>query len=76
MWFGSRKKSYSIGYAESEDGKSWIRKDSDVGIAPSSSGWDSEGVTYPFLFEHSGQMYMLYNGNHYGRTGFGIAVLE
>jgi hypothetical protein len=28
------------------------------------------------VFEHDGALYMLYNGNGYGRTGFGIAVLE
>jgi hypothetical protein len=33
-------------------------------------------VCYPCVFEHRGSKYMLYNGNGYGRTGFGIAVLE
>lgn len=32
-------------------------------------------VCYPFLFEHDGTLYMLYNGNGYGRTGFGLAAL-
>jgi hypothetical protein len=33
-------------------------------------------VEYPWVFRHEGATYMLYNGNGYGRTGFGIAVLE
>jgi len=33
-------------------------------------------VEYPFVFEHNGLRYMLYNGNSYGKTGFGIAVLD
>jgi len=33
-------------------------------------------VEYPFVFDHKGGRYMLYNGNGYGRTGFGIAVLD
>jgi hypothetical protein len=26
-------------------------------------------------FDHKGERYMLYNGNGYGQTGFGLAVL-
>jgi hypothetical protein len=37
-------------------------------------GWDSEMIEYPFVFEHDGLRYMLYNGNGYGRSGFGLAV--
>ena len=39
-------------------------------------GWDADAVCYPCVFEHRGGKYMLYNGSGYGRTGFGIAVLE
>jgi len=67
---------YRIGYAESEDGTKWERKDEEAGIDVSESGWDSEMVCYPFVFEHKGQKYMLYNGNGYGKTGFGYATLE
>lgn len=67
---------YRIGYAESEDGVHWIRKDDKSGIDVSKSGWDSEMICYPFVFEHKGKKYMLYNGNEYGKTGFGLAVLE
>ena len=76
MWYSYRGDRYSIGYAESYDGKKWERLDHQVGIAVSSSGWDSEMVEYPFVFDHKGQRYMLYNGNGYGKTGFGLAVLE
>lgn len=80
MWFCSRasasERTYRIRYAESFDGISWARKDQDVGIAVSKSGWDSQMICYPFIFDHAGDRYILYNGNHYGKTGFGIAVLE
>jgi hypothetical protein len=33
-------------------------------------------IEYPFVFDHKGQRYMLYNGNDYGKTGFGLAILE
>lgn len=76
MWYSHRGDSYRIGYAESSDGLQWTRKDELAGIDVSPTGWDSESVEYPFIFDHKGQRYMLYNGNAYGKTGFGLAVLE
>lgn len=76
MWYSYRGKSYRIGYAESSDGITWERKDHLVGIDVSDSGWDSEMIEYPFVFDHDGQRYMLYNGNGYGKTGIGLAVLR
>ena len=80
MWYSYRGnglvETYRIGYAESNDGRSWTRKDDLVGIDVSESGWDSEMICYPFIFDHKGKRYMLYNGNGYGKTGFGLAVLE
>lgn len=76
MWFSYRGEKYTIGYAESENGIDWERKDEEAGIAVSQSGWDSEMICYPFVFDHKGDRYMLYNGNGYGKTGFGLAILE
>lgn len=76
MWYSTRGASYRIGYAESENGCTWERLDHLAGIDVSDSGWDSEMIEYPFVFDHDGDRYMLYNGNDYGRTGFGIAILE
>ena len=76
MWFSYRGTSYRIGYAESVDGIHWKRLDADCQIDVSESGWDSQMIEYPFVFDHDGIRYMLYNGNGYGKTGFGLAVLE
>ena len=38
--------------------------------------WDSEMIEYPCVFEHAGSWFMLYNGNRYGDTGIGAAVLD
>jgi hypothetical protein len=76
MWYSYRGLSYRIGYAESSDALNWIRKDELSGINISPSGWDSESVEYPFIFDHKGERYMLYNGNGYGKTGFGLAILR
>jgi predicted GH43/DUF377 family glycosyl hydrolase len=66
---------YRIGYAVSDDGLNWTRKDDQVGINVSDAGWDSEMICYPFVFEYQHKLYILYNGNGYGRSGFGLAEL-
>jgi hypothetical protein len=76
MWYSYRWPFYRIGYAESEDGIHWERLDHQAGIDVSESGWDSDSVEYASIFQYQNQYYMLYNGNRYGLTGFGLAVLE
>lgn len=85
MWYSIRKNtnyrenrsnSYRIGYAVSKDGINWTRKDEDVGIDVSDEGWDSEMVAYPYVFQLNGVTYMLYNGNGFGKSGIGYAVLS
>jgi hypothetical protein len=76
MWYSYRGDAYRIGYAESEDGLQWTRLDERVKLDCSPGQWDSDMVCYPFIFDHAGKRYMLYNGNGYGQTGFGLAVLE
>ncbi len=79
MWFSYRDgtgKKYRIGYAHSLDGETWKLKLNEVGIDVSNNGWDSEMLCYPFIFNFEDKRYMLYNGNQYGKEGFGLAVLE
>ena len=78
MFYSVRKvnKGYSLGYAESKDGYFWERKDNEIGIEKSKEGWDSEMVCFPSVVDYEGNRYMFYNGNNYGETGFGVAVLE
>jgi hypothetical protein len=75
MWYSVRGDRYIIGSADSADGLEWQRND-DAGLLPAADGWDSDMVAYPWLIEHRGTRYMLYNGNGYGRTGIGLAVWE
>jgi hypothetical protein len=85
MWYSYRglenyrtdkKSSYRIGYAESDDGMVRIRKDGIGGLDVSPSGWDSEMVAYPYVFTAGVRTYMFYNGNGFGNSGFGYAVLS
>jgi len=72
----NRERSYRIGHAYSDDLVDWTRADDQMGIDVSETDWDSGMLCYPHVFECEGQVYMLYNGNEFGRYGFGLAVLE
>lgn len=70
------KSAYRIGYAYSTDLITWERNDGKAGIDVSPDGWDSQMQCYPHTFQLDETIYMLYNGNEFGRFGFGLAVLD
>lgn len=74
--YGTTNGDYLAGYAESIDGINWVRRDDEIGITLSKSGWDSLHLCYPAIISHHEKVYMFYNGNDMGKTGFGYAVLE
>lgn len=83
MWFSARRidhfrdrpeNMYRAGFATSADGIVWNRNDEQAGILPSSNGWDSDAVAYPYAFRHREKFYLFYNGNDFGRSGFGYAI--
>ncbi len=65
---------YHIGYASSKDMWHWDRDDSRIKIPL--ADWCYEMQCYPNLFEMDGELYLLYNGNHFGKNGFGLMKLE
>jgi len=67
---------YQIGLALSENGVNWQKKYDETGIALSPTGWDDKMMEYCHVFEHQGKFYMLYNGNDFGKEGFGYAVTD
>jgi len=71
-----KERGYRIGYAYSEDLINWTRDDSNSGITVSENEWDSDMLCYPHVFKCDEDIYMLYNGNQFGKYGFGLAVLE
>lgn len=76
MWYSFASNQYKIGYAESKNGIDWVRKDNKAGIKTSKNGWDSKSIEYPFIFNYKKNRIMLYNGNEYGKTGFGYALFK
>lgn len=77
MFYGysSEAEPYKLGYAISEDGIRWLRKDKDIGLGLSEEGWDSEMMAYPSIVKSRGRTFLFYNGNGYGAAGFGVAEL-
>jgi hypothetical protein len=75
MWYSYRSGDgtpYRIGYSSSTDGIKWTQSSSNIDV--SADGWDSQMVCYPFVFRHKNKLFMLYNGNSYGKSGFGVAI--
>jgi hypothetical protein len=72
----NKARSYRLGYACSGDLAYWARDDERSHLRPSPHGWDSEMMCYPHVFRCDGKVYLLYNGNEFGRRGFGAALLE
>ncbi len=72
----NRDRGYRLGYARSRDLRGWTRDDAAAGIDVSPGSWDSDMLCYPHVFWCGDQAYMLYNGNQFGRGGFGVAALE
>jgi len=75
MWYSFRGNKYRIGYAQSKDGRNWTRLDKEVGIDVSVKGWDSEMICYPYILATPERTLLFYNGNGYGKSGFGVAEL-
>ena len=67
---------YRMGHASSTDLRNWTRDDDMLRLDPTPGAWDSDMLCYPHVFERDGEVYLLYNGNEFGRHGFGLAQLE
>ena len=72
----AKDRGYRIGHAWSDDLSHWTRDDENPLLEVSPDAWDSEMQCYPHAFECDGKFYLLYNGNEFGRYGFGLAQLE
>jgi hypothetical protein len=66
---------YRIGHAWSDDLKNWVRDDDHPQLEGTFGEWDGDMQCYPHVFECDEKFYLLYNGNEFGRYGFGLAEL-
>ena len=67
---------YKLGYAQSQEGIQWNRNDNYLKISDSTSKWDDQMICYTSLIQINGQHLLFYNGNGFGETGFGYAVVK
>jgi hypothetical protein len=72
----SKGRGYRIGHAWSDDLSNWIRDDDAPKLDGTPGDWDSDMQCYPHVFECDSKVYLLYNGNEFGRHGFGVAELQ
>ena len=74
MLYSARRlgETYRIYRATSADGLDWQRDPAPL-LDTAASGWDSEMVCYGSWMTTPAGPVLLYNGNAYGRDGFGIA---
>ena len=72
----NKDRGYRIGHAWSDDHLNWTRDDEHPQLHATAGEWDSDMQCYPNVFECDGKVYLLYNGNQFGRFGFGLAMLE
>ncbi len=82
MWYCHRSaidyrdgpNAYRMGYALSRNGTHWKRYDDKIELPR--SDWDTTMQCYPAVFFAKDKLWLLYNGAHFGKYGFGIAVAE
>lgn len=67
-------RAYRLGYAESEDGIVFHRRDDAFALTGERGAWESTMNEYATLYRHAGVKYLVYNGNGFGREGMGYAV--
>ncbi len=72
----TKGRGYRIGHALSDDLANWTRDDENPRLEGAPGEWDSDMQCYPHVFALDGHVHLLYNGNEFGRHGFGIAALE
>lgn len=66
---------YRMGHAHSQNLQHWIRNDEAIPFRGEQQEWDSEMQCYPHVFKDGKRVFMIYNGNQFGRFGFGVCEL-
>ena len=76
MFVSVKGQHYRIASAESADGITWAWSSDEWSLWPSGMGGETLETAYAYVFEHRGQLVMLYNGDGHGATGIGVAVWD
>jgi hypothetical protein len=68
--------SYRLGYAESLDGVTFTKKNHLFDIIGKRDEWESVMNEYCHIYEHNHKRYLIYNGDGFGKSGFGYAIAD
>ena len=74
--FRGAQDKYKIGFVWLDDFSTATQLGGLTAFLPSDSEWENEMVEYPSLFVHHSKLFMLYNGNNYGKTGIGLVEIQ
>jgi hypothetical protein len=66
---------YRLGHAYSYDLSHWIRDDDAIPVRGEQEDWDKRMQCYPHVFKDGDSVFMVYNGNEFGKHGFGVCRL-
>ncbi|MCS6961839.1 MAG: hypothetical protein NZT61_04975 [Deltaproteobacteria bacterium] len=66
---------YRIYCTKTRDFKTWSQPWVVKGLEPEGSGFDSKMSEYPWCFKLKDNIYCVYNGDGFGKTGIGLAKL-
>ena len=66
-------KAYKIAYSKSIDGINWDKRKNIFFKEENELDWDYGMKCYPHIFKSNNKFYLLYNGNSFGKFGFGVA---
>lgn len=69
-------RAYRLGYAVSDDGRHFTKRLDLFEIIGPRGEWESIMNEYCHVYDHGGRRYLVYNGNGFGTSGFGLAALE
>lgn len=70
------ERSYRLGYAESKDGLHFEKIQDNFEILGEREEWESIMNEYCHIYLFNGKKYIIYNGNGFGKAGFGYAMLS
>ena len=71
----NKNNSYKLATAKSLNGFDYFDYNLNL-LELSDNDWDSNMMEYCHTFKHNNILYMLYNGNDFGKNGFGYAIKQ
>jgi hypothetical protein len=69
-------KGYRLGCVRSENLQNWEHEEITFAWPSKNENWDSDMMCYPHVFSWKSRNFIAYNGNNFGREGFGVAEIS